>query len=198
MVKFIQSSNNYREIEKVPSRGEICFFGRSNAGKSSLINALFECNAFVSKTPGKTVSLNFYSFQKYTIVDSPGYGFAKGNMNEQWGELGAEYLEYRLPLKMCFVLIDSRRGLMESDWEMIDFIEFHKTPYTLIYTKLDKLNHKEFIDIQNNDRNNLRSLKLKYIKYANDEQRLLSTSAKDDLGIGKLFEYVKTCLAQKS
>jgi len=198
MVKFIQSSNNYREIDKIQSKGEVCFFGRSNAGKSSLINALFKCNAFVSKTPGKTVSLNFYSFQKYTIVDSPGYGFAKGNMNEQWGELGVEYLEYRLPLKMCFVLIDSRRGLMDGDWEMVDFLEFYKTPYTLIYTKLDKLNHKEFAEIEANDQMKIRSLKLKYIKYQNSEQRILSTSAKDDLGMGGLFQYIKSCLSQKS
>ncbi len=193
-VEFIKSANHYIDIELISSKAEVCFFGRSNVGKSSLINSLFGNVAFTSKTPGKTVSLNFYSYGKFTITDSPGYGFAKGDMGDAWGVLASDYLKYREKLKMCFVLIDSRRGLMEVDLEMIDFIEHNKTKYTLVYTKIDKLNEAELKKIVNEDEIKLFEMQLKYLY--TPESGFFKTSSSKRLNTASLLGFVNKTLSQ--
>lgn len=194
-VEFIKSANLYQAIEEVKSLGEVCFFGRSNVGKSSLINSLFNCNAFTSKVAGKTVSLNFYSLDKFTIVDSPGYGFAKGNMGDGWAVLGGDYLKYRIPLKMCFVLIDARRGLMDVDLDMIEFIEFYKTKYTIIYTKIDKLNKYEIEETVKKDCDILSEMNLKFL--LKPDNGFYQTSSSKRTNIISLAGFVRFILSQK-
>ncbi len=131
---------------QMPTDGapEFAFVGRSNVGKSSLLNMLLGRKNLVktSKKPGKTITINFFSVNKaFYLVDLPGYGFAKRSKREQakWAAFIEEYLVNRRSLQRVFILIDSRRGVMESDEEMIAFLEYHRLPYALIYTKADKL-----------------------------------------------------------
>ena len=119
-----------RTVEYISSKGipedrdsEICFIGRSNVGKSSLINAIFKKRnlARTSKTPGRTQELNFFTLgEKNFIVDLPGYGYAKTSKDKRsnWLELIKLYISERRSLKRVFTLIDSRHGLKENDKEL--------------------------------------------------------------------------------
>ncbi len=127
---------------------EVAFVGRSNVGKSSLLNTIV--NNFklarVSSEPGKTRSINFYLVnQKFFLVDLPGYGFARVPLREQkrWKELIESYLKGRDRLKGIFLLIDSRVGPTEKDKQMKDWLDFYSIPYVVIATKVDKLKSSE-------------------------------------------------------
>ncbi len=127
---------------------EVAFVGRSNVGKSSLLNTIV--NNFklarVSSEPGKTRSINFYLVnQRFFLVDLPGYGFARVPLREQkrWKELIESYLKGRDRLKGIFLLIDSRVGPTEKDKQMKDWLDFYSIPYVVIATKVDKLNSSE-------------------------------------------------------
>ncbi len=123
---------------------EYVFWGRSNVGKSSLLNAVMQRKvlAHVSKTPGRTQSMNFYAISNQVrYVDLPGYGFAKVSrkMQESWHEYVSTYLATRSNIKAVFVLIDSRRDIQESDWEVIDFLTASGVFFECVYTKIDRL-----------------------------------------------------------
>lgn len=127
---------------------EIAFLGRSNVGKSSLLNALAGKHrlAFTSSTPGRTRSINFFRVDgKWIFADLPGYGFAKISHSEQrlWQQLIESYLLDRKSLALCLVLLDSRRGWMESDLRLKGWLENYQKPYAVVATKADKLNQKE-------------------------------------------------------
>jgi GTP-binding protein len=123
---------------------EIAFLGRSNVGKSSLLNALTGKRelAFTSARPGCTQVINFYRVENdLRFVDLPGYGFAQvpAEIRSGWKQLIEEYLENRKSLELCFLLLDSRRGWMEQDVELSKWLEFHRRPYVVVATKTDKL-----------------------------------------------------------
>jgi GTP-binding protein len=123
---------------------EIAFLGRSNVGKSSLLNCLVGKSglAFTSATPGRTQTINFYRVDgKYHFVDLPGYGYAKVPLpvKAEWNRLVESYLQTRTSLGMCFLLLDARRGWMDKDLELLKWLEFHNRRYTVIATKTDKL-----------------------------------------------------------
>ncbi len=127
--------------ETVP---EVAFLGRSNVGKSSLLNALTEKRglAFTSSKPGCTQVVNFYRVDgKLLFVDLPGYGFAQVpvEIRSRWKQLIESYLENRKTLELCLLLLDSRRGWMSQDLELRDWLEFHRRPYIVVATKTDKL-----------------------------------------------------------
>ncbi len=127
---------------------EIAIVGRSNVGKSSLINHLLNNKSLakVSSTPGKTQSINFFVVDDaVALVDLPGYGYAKisKTIREQWGELIERYLLNRLNLTMILFLIDSRRTPTPEDQAMLDWAVHHKKPILLIFTKADKLSEQE-------------------------------------------------------
>ena len=127
---------------------EVAFLGRSNVGKSSLINALTGQRklAFTSNTPGRTQTINFYRVDgEMYFVDLPGYGYARvpTKFTEQWKVLIEEYLQNRETLKLSCLVLDSRRGWMEKDLDLKRWLEHHGRPYLVVATKTDKLNQSE-------------------------------------------------------
>ena len=127
---------------------EICFSGRSNVGKSSLINKILNRKSIarVSSTPGKTVTINFYKLEEFRLVDLPGYGYAKvaDSDRERWSELMEGYFRTGRNIKLCLQLIDMRHPATEFDISMLEFLAHFEIPYAVVLTKCDKLNKTEF------------------------------------------------------
>lgn len=123
---------------------EFAFIGRSNVGKSSLINSI--CNvkdiAKVSQTPGKTRHINYFLINKeWYLVDLPGYGYAKASKKDKlkWEEMIERYLVTRATLQCALVLLDSRHELQKADKEFIDWLGERHIPFVHVFTKLDKI-----------------------------------------------------------
>lgn len=136
------------QLAHIPEAGlpEVAFIGRSNVGKSSLINALTGRKALArtSNTPGRTQQLNFFDLGgQLMLVDLPGYGYAKASKSEvaAWNQLIRDYLRGRAPLRRVCVLIDSRHGIKKGDTEMMQMLDEAAVPYQLILTKRDKMKH---------------------------------------------------------
>jgi GTP-binding protein len=140
-----------------PSDGlaEIAFLGRSNVGKSSLINALIGSKglAHTSNTPGRTQTINFYRITSgaatgvgtFYFVDLPGYGYTKlsRQQTQGWKKLIESYLLNRATLQLSLVILDARRGWMPGDLELKHWLEAHHRPYRVVATKMDKLNQSD-------------------------------------------------------
>lgn len=145
--KFAASYGSFKQIP--PSeRIEIAFSGRSNVGKSSLINKLLQRKALarVSAVPGKTVTINFYDVDKVYIVDLPGYGYAKVGKDEKsrWSDLIGGYIgDGDRDLALVFQLIDMRHSPTKDDLQMIDYLVENEVPFVIVFTKADKLNKTE-------------------------------------------------------
>ena len=127
---------------------EICFAGRSNVGKSSLINALTNRKglARASNTPGRTRELNYFNVdERLFIVDLPGYGYAKASKSDiaRWTKLTRQFLFGRASLRRVFLLIDSRHGIKDSDLELMGMLDETAVTYQLVLTKIDKLKKGE-------------------------------------------------------
>lgn len=127
-----------------PTLPEVCFAGRSNVGKSSLINALTNQNklAKASNTPGRTRELNYFNVDdRLRIVDLPGYGYARASKTDiaKWTALTRTFLRGRAPLRRIFLLIDSRHGLKDTDVEIMDMLDEVAVTYQIILTKIDKI-----------------------------------------------------------
>jgi GTP-binding protein len=144
-VEFLKSAP---ELKFLPDEDapEIAFAGRSNVGKSSLLNALANRNALArtSNTPGRTQELNFFdvgSPLRLRLVDMPGYGFAEAprDMVKRWKRLVTDYLRGRAALKRALVLVDSRHGLKQVDREMMAMLDEAAVSYHLVLTKADKV-----------------------------------------------------------
>ncbi len=137
-------------LKQLPTddRVEIAFAGRSNVGKSSLINALFGQRklAKTSSTPGRTQQLNYFNLDdKVYVVDLPGYGFAKApkDIVKNWQKLINTYLVGRANLRRVFVLIDSRHGIKKIDEEIMEMLDTAAVTYQIVLTKIDKISEKE-------------------------------------------------------
>ncbi len=142
------------QLEQLPpARGiEITFAGRSNVGKSSLINALTGVRglARASNTPGRTRELNFFDVAgRLTVVDLPGYGYAEAPKADvkKWQATLRGYLRGRPGLSRCFVLIDSRHGVKPEDLEMFDLLDDSAVAYQIVLTKIDKIKPAELAAI---------------------------------------------------
>jgi len=134
---------------------EVAFLGRSNVGKSSLINALVGQRglAFTSSTPGRTQTINFYKVtpgaadagHNFYFVDLPGYGYARVPKvrTEEWKQLIETYLLTRTTLELSFVILDARRGWTPQDLQLKQWLEHYNRRYLVIATKMDKLNQSE-------------------------------------------------------
>lgn len=127
---------------------EIAFAGRSNVGKSSLLNKLFNRKnlARVSSVPGKTVTINFYNVDSNRFVDLPGYGYAKISKQERdrFGELMEGYFQSGRQIKLVVQLIDMRHPPTKDDYNMISFLQQMNIPFIVVLTKADKLKKKEY------------------------------------------------------
>ena len=142
--RFVASASTLRSLppESLP---EVAFIGRSNVGKSSLLNALTGVSSLakVSDKPGRTQALNFFELGRkdsaFAMVDMPGYGFAfaKDEDVAAWRELSASYLQSRKTLKLVLVLLDAKVGLKSNDLQMLSFLEACRLKYTIVFTKAD-------------------------------------------------------------
>ncbi|WP_064591059.1 ribosome biogenesis GTP-binding protein YihA/YsxC [Streptobacillus moniliformis] len=149
-IKSAEYSKSCIKLSDYPEKmnnTEIAFVGRSNVGKSSLINTIVKRNnlARTSKTPGRTQLVNFFLVNKDRyFVDLPGYGFAKvpENIKKNWGNIISEYLNSERK-KVVFVLLDIRRVPSGEDIEMLEYLEHYNIEYYIIFTKCDKLSNNE-------------------------------------------------------
>ena len=144
--EFYTSYGSFKQIP--PSeRTEIAFSGRSNVGKSSLINKIFNRKSLarVSAVPGKTATINFYSLENLYFVDLPGYGYAKvaKSDKERWGSLIEGYLHDDRELALVFQLIDFRHPPTADDLMMVNFLIDSEIPFVVVLTKADKLSKKQ-------------------------------------------------------
>ncbi len=163
---------------------EIAFAGRSNVGKSSLVNALTarKTLAKTSNTPGRTQQLNFFNLgEKVIMVDLPGYGYAKApkKLVDNWNQLIHDYLKGRVSLKRVFVLIDSRHGVKASDKTMMNELDSAAVSYQLVMTKSDKVSEKALRDIYD-------QVVLTSKKHVACHPEVLVTSSEKKVGIEEL------------
>lgn len=167
---------------------EVCFSGRSNVGKSSLINKVLarKSLARVSSTPGKTVTINFYKVAQIRLVDLPGYGYAKVPFEEKtrWSELMEGYFNSGRDIRMVFQLIDMRHKATDFDLSMLDFLSQMDIPFTVVLTKCDKLNKTEFA-------NRLEALKQELSAFG-DDFRVIPFSSLKGIGVEQVREVIET------
>lgn len=145
-VKFLKSASTPGDFPRggVP---EVAVMGRSNVGKSSLLNFIFQTKglAKTSAEPGKTRLINFFDAETYLFVDLPGWGFAKASktLRQDWGDLIDAYLRERQELKAVLFLLDIRRDPSQEDLEMIRWFQDSQLPIIFVITKADKANQSE-------------------------------------------------------
>ena len=167
-----------------PDYPEIAFAGRSNVGKSSLINALTSRNtlARTSNTPGRTRQLNFFVLgERLMLVDMPGHGYAKVSKSEiaSWGELIDSYLRGRVNLRRLCLLVDSRHGLKPPDLELMDRLDEAAVSYQIVLTKVDKAKVSELSAL-------VTKITALLKKHAAAHPEILTTSAQQGIGISEL------------
>jgi GTP-binding protein len=168
------------------SEPEVAFIGRSNVGKSSLVNALVGQKhlARISQNPGATKQLNFFLLaEKIMLVDMPGYGYAKVSKEKksEWDKLISSYLCGRPTLKRACLLIDSRRGIMPHDNDFMNMLDDSAVNYQIILTKMDTLSGKE-------EREVLESVADALKPHGAAHPRIIATSSANKRGIEELQE----------
>jgi len=188
---FVTSIYDYR---KVPSerRKAVAIAGRSNVGKSTLINAITEGKkiAKVSGTPGKTQALNFFLADgKFHLVDLPGYGFARvpPEVRKSWGRLVEGYLTENPDLRGLVFLIDCRRELQPDDLTLLEWVVNRELPFLLVMTKADKLSRSKL----NQAVRNMRRL----IFGDENAGNLVPFSAKTNLGKKEVLQWIRKVVA---
>lgn len=174
------------DLETLPPFGlpELAFAGRSNVGKSSLINALCGRStvARTSNTPGRTQELNFFDVNsRLILVDMPGYGFASAPKDkvDAWTRLIKGFLRGRPTLRRCILLVDSRHGIKDNDREMMDMLDKAAVVYQVVLTKIDKLN---LADIEAVRERTLAEISKRVAAYPH----LILTSSEKGIGIPEL------------
>lgn len=160
-IEFLGSFTKLEQCPK-PDKPEYAFIGRSNVGKSSLINAITgrKSLARVSKTPGKTQTINVFEIdEQWRLVDLPGYGYAKVSQKqrEQWDQMIINYLSFRTNLVTAFVLVDGRIPPQKVDLEFISRLGKKHIPFVILFTKWDKVKTKDRVRTQNTYEKELQS-----------------------------------------
>lgn len=173
-----------------PNRPEVCFAGRSNVGKSSLINALTNRKgiARASNTPGRTRELNYFNVdERLNLVDLPGYGYAKASKVDiaHWTRLTRMFLRGRAGLRRVFLLIDSRHGIKPSDIELMEMLDDAAVTYQLVLTKTDKLKRGELDKV-------MRRTSRTIIKRPAAHPELMVTSSEKKTGLDDLRAEIAT------
>lgn len=185
-VQFTRPCNfviSVARLEQLPeaSIDEVAFAGRSNVGKSSLVNALFNQKklAKTSCTPGRTQQLNFFNFDnKIYLVDLPGYGYAKApeTLVKQWQQILKTYLKGRPNLRRVFLMIDSRHGFKKDDLDIMKMLDEAAVPYQIILTKIDKISASELTKVTDRISTEIK----KHAAALND---IISTSSEKKIGL---------------
>jgi GTP-binding protein len=191
--EFLISSADYKGCPDT-ELPEFAFIGRSNVGKSSLINMLMgnKSLAKTSGTPGKTQLINhFIVNEKWYLVDLPGYGYAKvsKNQREKFQKIISDYLLKRTSLTLVFVLLDSRLDPQKIDLEFINWCGENQVPITMVFTKIDKLSSAEL-------NRNLAKYKKELLKTWEEIPPLFATSATSASGKEPVLNYITTVLTQ--
>ena len=184
-VTFLKSAPGLQFLPD-PTVPEIAFAGRSNVGKSSLLNALTNRKALArtSNTPGRTQELNFFDVGRppqVRLVDMPGYGFAEApkDLVKRWRFLVNDYLRGRAVLRRAFVLVDSRHGLKPVDLEIMDMLDSAAVNYQLVMTKADKVKPTALAEV-------LQATSAEAAKHAASHPQLIATSSETGAGIAEL------------
>ena len=179
------------DIEKCPlaDKPEYAFIGRSNVGKSSLINMLCERNklAKTSQTPGKTQLINHFLInESIYFVDLPGYGFAKSSRQERnkWSKFSHQYLKTRPNLLYTFVLIDSRIKAQKVDLEFMEWMGINRIPFVMIFTKIDKLSSSAL-------NKNITAYKKEMLKSWEELPPVILTSSATKIGKDEFWDLVE-------
>ncbi|MBU3928960.1 MAG: ribosome biogenesis GTP-binding protein YihA/YsxC [Bacteroidetes bacterium] len=186
---FIMSNTDVRLCPK-PDKPEYAFIGRSNVGKSSLINMITGRRklAKISGTPGKTITINHFVINaSWYLVDLPGYGFAKRSKSERekWEKMIRNYLLRRKNLVCVFVLIDIRHEPQKNDMEFMEWLALSEIPFTLVFTKADKLKPMQLT-------NNEEAYRHKLLEQWEELPPIVVTSAEKGDGREALLDYIES------
>ncbi len=193
--KFIGSFQSYKDIKKINTINDCCFIGRSNVGKSSIINAVTKTKnlAKTSKTPGRTQSINIFTISdKINLVDLPGYGYAKVSkvMRNNLGVLIEEYIINQINLIHVYLLIDAKVGVKNTDIDMFDLLNESERNFSIIFTKIDKCSKSYLLEQEKS----IHSLMRVYKNFFN---KFFFTSAKKIEGIIDIQKDIYTLSMKK-
>lgn len=190
-VKYVEFIGSYPNEQTCPKTGkpEFAFIGRSNVGKSSLINMLTNRKnlARVSNTPGKTQLINFYLVNdNWYLVDLPGYGYAKisKKKRQEWEKMISNYLQRRDSLQCAFVLVDANIPPQKIDIEFINWLGEIQIPFVIIYTKADRLRKA---DVEPN----IKAIQTELLKYWNELPQQFVTSSSKTIGREDVLDFIE-------
>lgn len=181
---FVKSCPN-RKDKPQEQKPEVLIVGKSNVGKSSLINALTNKKklAYTSSKPGHTRLLNYYNIDnKLYLVDAPGYGYAKTgiDLDQLFSDMMTSYFADNDDLKLVLILLDARREVSQDDQEIIDYVLQNKYQYLIVITKIDKINQKE-----------KSALNKRLKEQAFDSECIIYTSSLDNKGLKELQKVIE-------
>ena len=184
---FVISNTDYKKCPE-DTKAEYAFIGRSNVGKSSLINSLTNNKSLakMSGKPGKTQLINHFLInKKWYMVDLPGYGYAKTSKSNRaiFHKMISDYLTHRKNLICLFVLIDSRHELQEIDSDFMQWLAEKEIPFSIILTKIDKLS-------KNKLSKNLSHFKKKMLKKWSELPNIFTSSAINKQGLEEILDYI--------
>ena len=186
--RFLCSNTKFDKLPK-DNMPEYAFIGRSNVGKSSLINALVQRRnlAKTSSTPGKTIAINhFVVNDKWYLVDLPGYGYAKRSKKsrEEWRVMLANYITRRRNLLYTFVLVDSRIEPQNSDIGFMEWLGENQVPFCIVFTKADKLSKAEL-------QRNVEAYKQRLLEDWEELPPVFVTSSETKMGCEEILDFIE-------